>query len=84
MEEEVRSLLSKGNRIVGTSRILKELPSGKLACVILAKDVDDGVRLKVEKACFHAGVPVKHCSSKEALGRACGIDVSAAAVGIAH
>ena len=65
-------------RVVGTKQVLRALDEGKVAHayadLLLTKRVVD--------RCYDMDIPCTQVESMEKLGRACGIDVKAAAAGL--
>lgn len=68
--------------IIGTKQTVKALQSGKAKEVVVAKDADPKVVAKVASAATQVNVPILYVDSMKKLGKACGIEVSAAAVAI--
>ncbi len=68
--------------IIGTKQTVKAIRAGIVTAVIIAQDAEDRIIAPVmEEAALH-GIQVTHVDSKEKLGIACGIQVSAAVVAI--
>lgn len=67
---------------VGTKRTLKSLEKGLIKEVIIARDADLRVVQKVKTLAEEKNIPITYVDSMKKLGKACGIDVGAAAVGI--
>lgn len=68
--------------VIGTKQTLKALEEGTLQEVIIATDADRRVVQKVEAMAKKKNVPISFVDSMKKLGKACGIDVGAATVGI--
>ncbi|OEH93182.1 50S ribosomal protein L7ae-like protein [Bacillus solimangrovi] len=68
--------------IIGTKQTLKALRNNEVKEVIIADDADRYVTDKVLIAAQEKNVPVINVKSMKKLGKACGIDVGAAAVAI--
>ncbi|WLR50955.1 50S ribosomal protein L7ae-like protein [Bacillus tianshenii] len=68
--------------IIGTKQTLKALRNNEVSEVIIAEDADRHVTDKVKTAADEKEVPVIIVKSMKKLGKACGIDVGAAAVAI--
>lgn len=68
--------------IVGTKQTLKALQDGIAREVVLASDADDRIKTNVLTAAQENSVPVHTVDSMKKLGKACGIEVGAAAVAI--
>ena len=78
MLEELR----RTKRVVGVKQLRRALKDGTAAAVYLAADADPRLLEPLRAACEEAGVPVTDVPSMHELGRACGIDVGAAAAAI--
>ncbi|GAC91845.1 MULTISPECIES: 50S ribosomal protein L7ae-like protein [Anoxybacillus] len=68
--------------IVGTKQTVRALKDGNVKEVVVAEDADVAVIEKVVKAANDRNVPIVKVDSTKKLGKACGIDVGAAAVAI--
>jgi len=69
-------------RVVGTKQLLRALDEGKIARAFVAKDADLLLTKRVVDRCFEKNIPCTQVDTMEQLGRACGIDVKAAAAGL--
>ncbi len=69
-------------RAVGAKETLKHLAAGDALRVYIAQDADEHVRGPVIERAQDAGVEVVEVESMQLLGRACGIDVGAAAAAL--
>ncbi len=69
-------------RAVGARETLKHLSQGDAQRVYIARDADDHVTGPVRQQAVDAGVEVVEVESMQILGRACGIDVGAAAAAL--
>ncbi|CAM3241833.1 ribosomal L7Ae/L30e/S12e/Gadd45 family protein [Filibacter tadaridae] len=68
--------------IIGTKQTVKAIRAGIVTEVIIAQDAEERIVTPVlEEAALHS-IQVTHVDSKERLGNACGIQVSAAVVAI--
>ena len=81
-ENEMKAMLESSSKFVGTKQVLRGISEGTVGCVIVAEDADRALKERVVAAAENAGLPVKSAPSMAWLGRACGIEVGAAAVGI--
>jgi large subunit ribosomal protein L7A len=70
--------------IIGTKQTVKALKIGTVKEIVIAKDADPKMTLKVANSAKEANVPVLYVDSMKKLGKACGIEVGAAAVAITH
>ena len=68
------------NLIIGTKQTVKALRTGNANAVIIALDADSNVTSKVIDAANEFSVPIDYVDSMRLLGKACKIDVGAAAV----
>ena len=69
-------------RVVGTKQVLRALDEGKVAHAYVAQDADLLLTKRVVDRCYDMDIPCTQVESMEKLGRACGIDVKAAAAGL--
>ncbi|WP_243388387.1 50S ribosomal protein L7ae-like protein [Bacillus kexueae] len=70
------------NIIVGTKQTAKALKTQPVKEVIVAQDADPRVTMKVIQIAEQKQVPLTKVDSMKKLGKACGIEVGAAAVAI--
>jgi large subunit ribosomal protein L7A len=75
-------VLQAGKIVIGTKQTVKALKEGKALEVIIAEDADPSIVDKVMEAAKEANVPVTKVDSMKKLGKACKIQVGAAAVAI--
>lgn len=68
--------------VIGTKQTLKALENDKVQQVIVASDADLRVVQKVKMLAEKKEIPIIFVESMKRLGKACGIDVGAATVGI--
>ncbi|TDL30582.1 50S ribosomal protein L7ae-like protein [Jeotgalibacillus sp. S-D1] len=69
--------------IVGSKQVVKALKAGSIREVIIADDADVHVIDKIIHTAKDMNVSVSRVDSMKKLGKACGIEVGAAAVAIA-
>ena len=74
--------LSGGNVIVGAKQLRKALRNGVARRVFLARDADPAIVLPIAQACRDAHIEFAWIRSMKDLGRACGIEVGAAAAAV--
>lgn len=74
--------LKDATKVVGAKQTAKAVEKGQASLVFLAEDADNRVIVPLREACARAGVTVQTVPSMTDLGKACGIDVGAAAVAI--
>jgi large subunit ribosomal protein L7A len=68
--------------IVGTKQSVKALINNEVKEIIIANDADDRITQKVIQTAEEQQIPLTKVSSMKELGKACEIDVGAAAVAI--
>lgn len=68
--------------IIGTKQTVKALRAGTVKEVVIAKDADEKLVAPVIGEAELHGIQVSYVDSREHLGQACGIQVSAAVVAI--
>ena len=76
------ALADAGRRVVGTKQLLRALDEGKVAQAFVARDADLLLTKRVVDRCYEMIIPCTQVESMEKLGRACAIDVKAAAAGL--
>ncbi|WP_100332785.1 50S ribosomal protein L7ae-like protein [Bacillus xiapuensis] len=67
---------------IGTKQTVKALERNTVSEVIVAEDANPAIMNVVAELAEHKMVPITYVDSMHKLGRACGIDVKAAAVAI--
>ena len=75
-------LADANRRVVGTKQLLRALDEGRIARAFVAKDADLLLTKRVVDRCDAMNIPCTEVESMEKLGRACAIDVKAAAAGL--
>ncbi|MBN6889659.1 large subunit ribosomal protein L7A [Cytobacillus horneckiae] len=68
--------------IVGTKQSVKALKQGNVSEVVIANDSNMAIKRMIEDAANEYHVPITYVDSMKKLGKACGIEVGAAAVAI--
>jgi large subunit ribosomal protein L7A len=68
--------------IVGTKQSVKALVNNEVKVVVIAEDADFRITQKVIQTAEQLHIPLTKVSSMKKLGKACGIEVGAAAVAI--
>ena len=68
--------------IIGTKQTVKALKSGIVQEVIVARDADDRMTKQIIQLALEKGIRIEFADSRLKLGKACGINVGAAAVAI--
>ena len=74
--------LGSGNHVVGAKQIRKAFARSAVSWVYLAKNADPAITEPLIALCQHHGVDFAWVKSMTDLGRACGIEVGAAAAAI--
>ena len=74
--------LAKYKTVVGAKQLRKALSSGRAKAVFLAQNADPALTEPIEQMCAANSVSCTWVSSMTDLGRACGIEVGAAAAAI--
>ncbi len=77
--EVILNEISHKKMVVGAKQLRKTIPSGKVNCVYLAKNADPAITNPILALCEQNHVAYTWVMSMTDLGRACGIDVGAAA-----
>ena len=71
--------LDSHKMIVGAKQLRKALNKGIARCVFLAENADPAITEPLEELCRQREIPITWVPSMADLGRACGIEVGAAA-----
>ena len=74
--------LAKHKTVVGAKQLRKALSNGTAKAVFLARNADPALTEPIEEMCSVKSVSCTWVSSMTDLGRACGIEVGAAAAAI--
>ena len=74
--------LSKMNLVVGTKQLKKAVRANRVRYVFLAENADPAVTEPLEELCRQNHIPISWVRSMAELGRACGIEVGAAAAAV--
>ena len=74
--------IDRENVVVGAKQLKKALRDDRVRLVYLAENADPAITEPIAALCRQCGVPVAWIPTKAALGRACHIDVGAAAAAI--
>ena len=68
--------------VVGSKQLKKALRAGRAECVFLAEDAHPAVTEPLEELCTELHIQITWVRSMAELGRACGIEVGAAAAAV--
>ena len=71
--------LSKERIVVGAKQLRKALSSGRAQHVFLAENADPAITEPIAAVCMASGIELTWVACMADLGRACGIEVGAAA-----
>jgi large subunit ribosomal protein L7A len=74
--------LKTAPKAVGAKQASKAVDKGLASLVYLAQDADARVTAPIRELCGRNGVAVEMVPSMDELGKACGIEVGAAAVAL--
>lgn len=74
--------LTNANIVVGAKQLKKAVRNDRARCVFLAKNADPALTEPLEELCRQHHIPITWVASMADLGRACGIEVGAAAAAI--
>ena len=73
---------AKNKVIVGTKQLKKALVNGRAKCVFLAENADPAITEPLEAMCVSGNIQINWVATMADLGRACGIEVGAAAAAV--
>ena len=74
--------LANTNLVVGAKQLKKAVRNNRVRYVYLADNADPAVTEPLEKLCTENHIPITWVPSMADLGRACGIEVGAAAAAV--
>ena len=78
-DRQMLAELRRRKVVVGSKQLRKALDRGGVSFVVLARNADPAITEPIEAICRRKDVPFAWVQSKLELGKACGIDVGAAA-----
>lgn len=78
----LQELSDASRRVVGQKRVLRALAAGEVTTAFVAKDADKFLVKPIEDFCLDNNVPCRAVETMAELGKACGIDVGAAAAAV--
>lgn len=84
MKVSYEKVLQANKVIVGTKQTVRALNEGRVTELVIADDADLSLTEKLIKKANEVKIPVSHVDSMKKLGKACGIEVGAAAVAISR
>jgi large subunit ribosomal protein L7A len=79
---ELEKLKNIPGKVIGIRQTLKAVERGQAARVLLAVDAEQNVLRDIVRICEEKKIPLDYAESMTALGKACGIEVGAAAVAL--
>ncbi len=83
MKAKAEDLLQQyPKRLVGLKQVVRGLTEDSIWCVIVSSDCDNRIKTTIKTASEGRKVLIESIDSMERLGKLCGIDVSAAVVGL--
>lgn len=74
--------LKKAQRVIGVKQVTKAINKDQVSCVFLGNDADARVTEQLKLICTEKAIPVSAANTMVELGKACSIEVGAAAVGV--
>jgi large subunit ribosomal protein L7A len=75
-------VLKDSKKAVGIKQSLKAVEDGNAKCVFLAKDADERIVSAIKELCAKKSIDVVYVDGMKLLGKACNIEVGAAAVAL--
>jgi len=72
------------NMYIGAKKAARIVELGQATEVFIAKDADPRITIKMVNLCKRMDVPVTYVDSMKLLGKACGIEVGAAAAAVVN
>ena len=76
--------LSKRKIVVGSKQLKKAVLAGRARCVFLAENADPALTDPIAEMCSQQNIQITWVRSMAELGRACGIEVGAAAAAVVN
>ena len=76
--------LTKEQIVVGTKQLKKAVASGRARYVFLAENADPAITEPLEEMCSKSNIQITWVRTMAELGRACGIEVGAAAAAVVN
>lgn len=75
-------ILNSTKKVIGKKQTIRALSDNEVKIVFIAKDADPHVTSEIILLCQKKDVDVTYISNMKELGKACGIDVNAAAAAV--
>ena len=76
------SYLKEAKKVVGTKQAKRAIINNEVNKIVVAKDADHKLINELVQLCSERSIEIIYFNSKKELGKACSIDVSAAAAAI--
>ena len=76
--------LSEMNLVVGAKQLKKAVKAGRVRYVFLAENADPAITEPIEEMCGKSNIQITWVRTMAELGRACGIEVGAAAAAVVN
>ena len=76
--------LPKGRLVVGSKQLKKAVAAGRAQCVFLAENADPALTDPIAEMCSEQNIQITWVRTMAELGRACGIEVGAAAAAVVN
>ena len=75
-------LCDAARRVVGAKQVIRALDEGRVSEAYIARDADLTLTQRIVDRCYAREIPCREIDTMEELGRACGIEVRAAAAAV--
>lgn len=75
-------ILNSTKKVIGKKQTIRALSDNDVEIVFIAQDADSHVTKEIILLCENKGIDVVYISNMKELGKACGIDVNAAAAAV--
>ena len=76
--------LDKSRIVVGAKQLKKAVAAGRAKCVFLAENADPALTEPISEMCRQQNIHITWVRTMAELGRACGIEVGAAAAAVVN
>lgn len=74
--------LRNSKKTIGVKQTLKAVENGLAKTVYIAEDAEKSVTFNLQSLCIQKGIDIITVENMKQLGKACGIEVGASAVGL--
>ncbi len=74
--------LKNAKKVIGVKQTAKAVEKGTARLVYIAEDADKRVTTPLKELCGPKGIAIEMVSTMTELGKACGIEVGAAAIAV--